>query len=182
MSQSRHFAAPTYLVAFALALIPPIDSAMKVLPFRIGDPRWRFGAFGLVSNELMLSVTGLLIAFLATTVFEHARLRRILGILTGLAVLVIASAWIVFALDALQVRNDVRPAAALAFKVATTTAALKSLLAMITLATLTLASFRMPRVASSKAVRGSGMIVSGRGSQGTPINGREVVVPVEPTA
>jgi len=183
MSQSRHLAAPTYLVAFALTIIPIFDEMMKFLPLRVEDPRWRFGAFGVMSNALLLSVTGLLIAFVATAVFEHARFRRILGILTGLAAVVITGGWILFVLDAVQVRNAVVPAAALAFKVASTSASVKSLIAVVTLASLTLASFRMPRTASSKPSRGNTMIIGGgRATQAAPVNGREVATPVEPSA
>ena len=179
MSQPRQLAAPTYLVAFALIFIPLFDEMMKLLPLRFGDPRWRFGAFGLVSNAIMLPVTGVLIAFVAATVFEHARFRRILGILTGVTALVIAGGWILFALDAVQVRSAVVPAAALAFKVAITTASLKSLFGVVTLAFFTLASFRMPPVASSSKPSRGGMIVTGGR---VPINGREgAAAPVEPT-
>jgi hypothetical protein len=182
MSQSRHLAAPTYLVAFALTVIPLADEIMKLLPVRAADPRWRFGVFGVVSNALVLFVTGLLVAFVATTVFEHTRFRRILGIFTGVVALIIAGGWIVFVLDAIQVRNDVNPAASLAFKVAIVTASLKSLLAVVTLVALTVASFRMRVASSSKPSRRSGMIFGGgRITRGAP--SREVAgAPVEPTA
>jgi hypothetical protein len=178
MSQSRHFVAPTYLVAFALALIPPIDSLLGVLPFRVGDPRWRFGAFGVVSNTLVFSLTGLLIGFLATTIFDHARFRRILGIVTAAAAFVLAAGWMLFLLDALQVRNDVKPAAAFAFKVATTTATLKALLAMVTLASLAVASFRTRRAASSsKASRRGGLLLGARKAPVPSTVGGEGVAP-----
>ena len=183
MSQPRQLAAPTYLVAFTLSIIPVFDEMMKLMPLRVGDPRWRFGAFGLASNALALSLAGLLIAFVATTVFEHALFRRILGILTGVAAVVIAGGGILFALDAVQVRNDVIPSAVMAFKVAIATASLKTLLGVVTLASLTIASFRIPRVASTKPSR-SGMILStGRVAQAAPISSREAAAaPVEPTA
>jgi hypothetical protein len=183
MSQSRHFVAPTYVVGFALTLVPPIDSLMQLLPINIGLPHWRFGAFGVVSNSLLLSVTGLLVVFLATTIFGHAQFRRILGFATAGAVLVLGTAWIVFLLDTLQVRNDVKPAAVFAFKVASIVAALKSLLAMVTLATLAAASFRGPRPASSsKASRRAVMLIGGTKLPIPSISGGEVPAPAEPTA
>jgi len=182
MSPSRPFAAPTYLVAFTLLVLPLMDEVMKMVPFRMADPHWRFGAFGVMSNALLLSSIGLLLAFLATTVFDHPRFRRVLGILTGVAAVVISGAWIVFALDALQLRNEVAPAKALLFKVAIMAASLKSLIGVITLSSLTLASFRMPRVASSSKPS-RGMFVSGRLTPGAaPTSNREVAAPAEPTA
>lgn len=166
MAQHRHLAVPTYLVAFSLFVIPPFDSMMTVFPFRLGEARWRFGAFGLLSNSLMLALVGLLIALFATAVFEHPRFRRVLGVLSGLLVLIVASAWIMFALDALQVRSAINPAAGLAFKVASATAATKALIALVTLIALTVASFRGPR-APAKSPR-SGLIIGAHGGQGLP--------------
>ena len=49
MAPSRTLVMPTYLVAFALIVIPPFDTVMQLMPLRPGDPRWRFGAFGLLT-------------------------------------------------------------------------------------------------------------------------------------
>jgi hypothetical protein len=162
MAPNRQFAAPAYLVALALIVIPPFDSLMQVLPLRFGEARWRFGAFGLFSNATLLPLLGILIAFVVATVLEQYTLRRVLGVLTGLGVLLFASMWVVFALDVLQVKNAINPAAALAFKVASVTAAAKSGFAMLTMAFFTYASFRgIPRRQTVKAPAAG--IVSSRG-------------------
>ncbi|HTE46504.1 MAG TPA: hypothetical protein VK636_14720, partial [Gemmatimonadaceae bacterium] len=133
MAQHRQIATPTYLVALTFMLIPPFDALMQLLPLRIHDPRWRFGFFGLMGNALMLPMIGLLIAFMASAFFEHKRFQRVLGMLSLIGAIGIVVVIGVFALDAVQVRPDVKPAAQLAFKVATFTAAFKYLLGLVTL-------------------------------------------------
>lgn len=126
-------AAPTYLVAFALACIPPFDAAMQLMPFRVGQARWRFGAFGLASNAFMLTLAGFLVAFVASAVFGHRRTHRLLGYLALLGAVLTTAGLVIFGLDMLQVQRDVTLAAHLAFRVASITAAAKAGLAILTL-------------------------------------------------
>jgi hypothetical protein len=163
MAQQRHLAWPTYLVAFALSAIPPFDALMQLLPMRLHDPRWRFGFFGLMSNAMMIPLVGVLIAFVAASIFEHRRFQRVLG---GLATVVVVCALVMlalFALDALQVRPQVKPAAALAFNVATVTAIIKSLLGVATLSAFAVAAFRGPRLRRSSTASAANTIVVGGG-------------------
>jgi hypothetical protein len=165
MAQHRQIAAPAYLVALAFLLIPPFDAFMQVLPLRVHDPKWRFGFFGLESNALMLPMAGLLIAFMASVLFEHRRFQKVLGILSTIAAVLLIVGLGVFALDALQVRPEVKPAAQLAFKVASMTAALKSILGIITLVGFSYAALRAPKVAKpAKASRAGGLIVTAKTS------------------
>lgn len=178
MAQHRQIALPTYLVALAFLLIPPLDALMQALPPRIHDPKWRFGVFGLESNALMLPMAGLLIAFMATVFFEHRTFQRILGILSAIAAVLIIVALGFFALDALQLHSQVNPAAKLAYKVATTTALLKSILGILTLGAFAYASFKAPKVArATKAARSGGLIV---GNKPVAAPGRGTPVAVEP--
>lgn len=163
MAQQRQIAPAAYLVALAFLLIPPFDALMQVLPFRIHDPKWRFGFFGLASNALMLPMAGLLIAFMVTVVFEHRRFQKVLGILSTVAAVALIIALGIFALDALQVRAEVNPARILAFKVASLTAALKAILGIITLVGFSYASFRAPKPPKpAKAPRSAGLIVASK--------------------
>jgi hypothetical protein len=161
MIQQRHVAWPTYLVAFSLSVIPPLDALMQVLPLRVHDPRWRFGFFGLMSNALMLPLLGLFIAFVAASLFEHRRFQRVLGIIAGVVAVIALGMLCLFALDALQVRPEVKAAAHLAFNVATLTAVMKSLLGIVTLSSFTIASLRAPKPARDKLVSKSGSYIVG---------------------
>src|SRR3954467_63008 len=103
MAPSRTLAMPTYLVAFALIVIPPFDTIMQLMPLRPGDPRWRFGAFGLLSNAMMIPLVGLLLAFVAATIFEHVRTRQLIGIVSLLVAFGVVGLFVLFGLDALQI-------------------------------------------------------------------------------
>jgi hypothetical protein len=168
MALQRQLAAPAYLVAFALIVIPPLDALMQVIPFRLHDPRWRFGAFGLLSNAMMIPVTGLLIAFVVSTLFEHRVLQRTLGMLSLAVATATVGVLIVFGLDALQVRQQVPPAAQLAFRVASTTAVTKSILGILTLGAFGLASFKAPKSPRRDRAQRGGIMI---GSSGTAAPG-----------
>jgi hypothetical protein len=177
MAQHRQVAVPAYLVALAFLLIPPIDALMQALPPRMHDPKWRFGIFGLESNALMLPMAGLLIAFMATVFFEHRLFQKVLGILSALAAILLIVALGFFALDSLQLHSEVKAAAQLAYKVASLTAVLKSILGILTLGAFAYASFKAPKLPRPvKAARSGGIIV------GKPVaaSGRVVPAAVEP--
>lgn len=175
MSPQRQLAAPAYLVALSLMFIPPIDTIAQVLPVRPGDVRWRFGVFGLISNSLMLSLTGLLIAYLLTAVFEHRRTQRVLGVASALAVVGLLGGLAVFALDTLQVwSNFNNPQARLAFRVATATASVKALLGALTFTGFAWASFKAPKGRSGKSNKGPSLIIGTQPSGITPRSNRAV--------
>ncbi|MEP6492901.1 MAG: hypothetical protein ABJF01_09500 [bacterium] len=171
MAQHRQIASPTYLVALTFVLIPPFDALMQLLPLRIHDPRWRFGFFGLMANALMLPMIGLLIAFMASAYFEHKAFQRVLGILSAVVAVGIVAVLGLFALDAVQLRPDVKPVAQLAFKVASLTAAFKYLLGLITLSTFALASLRAPRLPRTARNKRANNLVMGTTATGARPSG-----------
>ncbi len=162
MAQTKQLAAPTYLVGFALLLIPPIDTMMQLIPLRLQDPRWRFGWFGLISNSLMLALAGLLVVFVAANVFEHRRLQRVLGIIAAVAAVLFLIALGMFALDTLQLRKEIAPKGQLAYKVASLTAAIKGLLGIATLSAFGVASFRGPKAPKPVTEKRASLIVGGK--------------------
>lgn len=142
MTQQRTLVIPAYLVSLALVLLPPVDQFIQLFPFRLGDPRWRFGAFGLVSNALLLPTIGLFLALAIATVFEHHRFRRVVGSIGFLIVLFLAVGVVLFGLDIFQVRRDVNAQALRAFYAASASAVLKTGVAALTLLAIGIASFR----------------------------------------
>lgn len=156
MAQQRQFATPSYLVAFTLVLIPIADVMMQVLPLRLQDPKWRFGFFGLMSNALMVPLVGLLIAFTVASMLDQRLVLRVLGVASIVWAVVFVGLFVVFALDALQVHNDVKANFQTAFKVNSATAAVKALLGIVTLATFGAGGIRtaraMPRRTSQTGI------------------------------
>jgi hypothetical protein len=161
MSAQRQLAAPAYFVALALMLIPPLDTVTQVLPVRLGDVRWRFGLFGLVSNSLLLPLTGLLIAFLVTVVFEHRRTQRALGIVSLLALIALVGGLGVFGLDTLRFAGALNQRTRIPFRVAIVIAMIKSLIGVLTLAGFAWASFKPPRGSRSRSNRGGPSLIIG---------------------
>src|SRR5262245_56231083 len=103
MATQRQLALPAYLVALGLICIPPFDAVMQVLPVKPGDPRWRWGTFGLLSSAMMIPLVGFLIAFVVASVFEHNRFKKVLGVIALLIAVGTAGGFVIFGLDALQV-------------------------------------------------------------------------------
>jgi hypothetical protein len=132
MLDSRKVAWPAYLVGFALIAIPFFDAAMSVYPWQFGEARWRFGAVGLLSNALMIPLSGVLVMYMTAVVLEHRMMERLIGILAFVASAVAFSGLVLFALDALQTRPSVRFEMRFSFHVASATAAVKTLLGGIT--------------------------------------------------
>ena len=62
MNNYRSLAPGAYVVAFLLFFIPFFDASLSLAPWNLASSQWRFGAFGLLSNALMLPAAGTLIA------------------------------------------------------------------------------------------------------------------------
>ncbi|HET9440315.1 MAG TPA: hypothetical protein VFO52_09095 [Longimicrobiales bacterium] len=142
MSRYRYLALPAYFVAAALVLIPLVDAALSLWPWRPGAAQWRFGAIGLASNALMIPAAGLLIMLATSLTLGHWRTLRVFGAVCALAALCTFVSIFLFGLDAIQTRVNVNPNAHLSFTVASFTAAAKLLLATITLIGCAIAGLR----------------------------------------
>jgi hypothetical protein len=121
------------MVAFMLVAIPLFDATMSVFPFQLSNEQWRFGAIGLLSNAFMIPAIGLLIALATAMAFGHTRFLRVLGGICAIGSVAVVLLLLLFGLDAVQARLNVRPQAKLSFVVASFTAVAKMVLAVITL-------------------------------------------------
>lgn len=133
--QHRPLVAALYAVALALALPTAIEFVLVSLPLKLGDPRWRFGAMGLLFNNAgLLPLLGLSLAAFVSVRLDHRIMARIVAVLLLLLGLGLLVALPLFALDFLQLRPDVNPSMA-------RTVDLTSIKAMITGLILCVASF-----------------------------------------
>ena len=167
MEKHRYLAWPTYVVAFSLSIIPPFDALMQVLPTHPGDPRWRFGFFGLMSNALMLPLVGLLLAFVGASYFEHRRFQKILGAIACLIAVATLAMLGLFALDALQVRGQVKATASLAYNVTALSAAMKALIGIVSLGAFGVAALKAPKIKRQPS-RGAGVVIGTQKSSRPP--------------
>jgi hypothetical protein len=144
MSFSKRLAPATYLVGFALFCIPLADAITSTLPAHVHEARWRFGAVGLVSNAILFPALGALIVLSAAMIFDHHRARRGLGVVALVVAVLCVAALGIFVLDAVQTHVGVRANLQLSFAMASTTAALKLVIATATFAALGAAGLRGP--------------------------------------
>jgi hypothetical protein len=146
MSDLRRIAAPAYVVAVVLILLPLAEVLASTSPWRLFDARWRFGFFGVISNALLLPATGLFIAFVAATLFNQKTVRRIIGFIAAVAALICSIGLAVFVLDALQTRAAVRPEMQSNFSTAAIAAGARVIVSLIVCAVIARAALARSRV------------------------------------
>lgn len=104
-----------YLVG-ALALFGAVsEPILQVMPFRLGDVRWRFGAVGLFSGATTGVVFALAWLMGVALLLSHRRTARsfaVVNLALSLVLVLVAGS---FVLDFLQVRGSVEEAARSAF-------------------------------------------------------------------
>lgn len=121
----RRFAVAGYLVALVLVLFPFVDVSVATWPPRISEAAWRFGAAGLLSRVLITPMLGLLLASLLALLLEQRRTLRVFSVLSGVAALVLTGLVVLFVLDVLEMRTQVRPEAKAGFDAASLAALAK---------------------------------------------------------
>jgi hypothetical protein len=140
-----HRVAPClYLLAFILILVPLLDASVSIIPFHVRNVQWRFGAVGLFTNTLLTPGLGFMMAVVTAAILQHERTQRVLAILAWVSVVVLLGLLVTFALDSLQTRAMVRPEMMRPFILATSVAAFKLILWLITFVVFARAS-RVPR-------------------------------------
>jgi hypothetical protein len=132
MNNYRQLAPGAYLVAFLLFFIPFFDAALSLAPWQLASSQWRFGAFGLLSNALMLPAAGALVAIATGIAAGQPRALKVFAVVGWLAVAILLASTVLFALDATQSRRLIRPEMQLSYYVASGTALGKLLLGMLT--------------------------------------------------
>lgn len=140
MTDSRRIASPAYVLALALIMIPLADVAISLFPWRMTEPRWRFGATGVMSNALLLPLVGLLIGLVVSAIAEHRLTRKLIGVVGIIGASLCLVVLIVFGLDAVQTRAAVRPEMRTGFATAAFGAAVKVAIAGVVSVTVAVAA------------------------------------------
>lgn len=182
MPDTRRLMVPSYFVAAMLIGLPAFDALMSVAPLRLGDARWRFGAFGLLSNAAMIPALGVFLLLVAATTYSHRSTLRVVGVLSWVVAIGALLMLLLFALDAVQTRASVRPEMALSFRVASLSAAGKLIVDAIAFAIFGAAGWRLgrPERSSKRKGPGAGMLVSSGGT--IPPSSRDEVEPQPPAS
>ena len=147
-TQSSHFfylAWSAYPLAALLIAAPLLDLVTTILPFRVGEPTWRYGSAGLLATALLTPILGGLLAGVAAAVLGHRRVQWVLTSVSAFLSIAILSALAMFILDALQVRASVIPEVKFAFDMSTLKVLVIDSLGITVLATLGFTGFRTLR-------------------------------------
>jgi len=138
-----------HALGLLLCIAPLLDLAAGVGSINPEQVPWRFGAFGLLSGALVLPMVGLGLILVASVLLEQVGLTRAVGVLAALGLVAILAVLVVFALDALQVRAQIRQEAKRPFDLATVKAlatyGMESLVAL----TVAIQSFKLARTATA---------------------------------
>jgi hypothetical protein len=168
MRQLRNLKTPGYFVAALFVLFPIYDFFVTVWPLQFGNVRWRVAVAGQIGASVMTMLLGLFLALAVSYVMDQPRVQRALAAVSGLFAAGLLVTLVLFALDWLQLRKDVRPELHHAFDVVSTQAAIKLVLGTIGATLMTLSALRMAREASAtsaarRAARGkeAGPLVAG---------------------
>lgn len=141
-----------YLLSLLLVITPFVDAAGPLLPLRLSDERWRWGAVGQLSNIVLVPLLGLLLIIAIASLTDARRIRRVTGAICAILAVVLGALSVLFILDYFQVRTVVKPQFQHAMAVACTMALVKNVLSIITLALLSRAGFAGPKASVVRKV------------------------------
>ena len=150
MTQTRYLGAPAYFMGLVLVLFPLAETVLVVLPIRAGEVGWRFGATGLLSRALMTPLLGILLMLAVALLLGHRRVLRVISVFCTVGALILAGLVVLFLLDALQMRVQVRPEAKTSFDLATLSSAFKHVVVVALLAVFARAGWKGSRAMAAK--------------------------------
>lgn len=169
METNKQLVRAGYLLSAALVVIPIIDAMLPLLPMRLGEARWRWGVVGQLSNVLLVPMLGLLLVIALAALSDGRRVKRVVGTICGILALILAVMSVSFALDFFKVRTLVPPNMQHSMTVASSTALIKNIMGVITLALLSAAGFTGPKISAAREK------VRAVGTAGSPLIGVDTV-------
>lgn len=131
MRRFSFLGAVAYLVAALLVIMPLLDVTISLMPFHAGDLIWRFGAIGVLSGGVMMSLLGLFVAIAAAVSLEHRGMVKLTGAVAALACVVYLGFVVMFLLDAMNVRSLIAAEVQEAFGIASVAALFKHVCGVI---------------------------------------------------
>ena len=133
----------TYLVAFFLLATIAAELAGLLASADLGNPRWRFGAFGFLAAQLGPLLLAMLLSVWVATVSDNRGLLVVIATGSLLAALALAVGLALYLLDALETRNSVPVQSQAAFRNAAIKGALQGVFGITALLGIGLAARRV---------------------------------------
>ncbi len=102
----RHIRIPAYLILSMAMLLPLLDYANGLVPFRLGDPIWRFGAVSLIASYAVATTVQLFFLFVVAIFAGDRKVLYAVGVFALIAALGLLMGAGMYGLDALQARSQ----------------------------------------------------------------------------
>lgn len=141
-SPLQRLAAPLYLACLLLVVLPIVDLVTNVWPLRPWEVGWRYGAVGLGSGFLLTPFLGIIAGLALARSLLQRRMLLFVSWAAGITALLLVGAAMLFALDALQVAEQIPEQGWSAFQVGAVRAVVKLILVAGALGWLSVAGLR----------------------------------------
>jgi hypothetical protein len=150
MKLNRSIVFVLYALTALMMLMPLGETVLSVWPLRLGEPGWRFGAAGLFSRALMTPMLGLVLLAVLGFLLNHRRAVQTAAVLAVVGTMILLVAEVLFMLDAVQMRAQVREEARLAFDLASLLAFFKIGLSIVITAVLAVGAWKTARSSEAR--------------------------------
>lgn len=121
---------------------PPADVVVQMPGLQFGSVTWRFGFLGLMAGATLLPILGAFLWLVTARVYDHRWMARLTGTGAALAALIMLVVLALFALDAVQVRGQVRPEVIRRFDAPVIKSIATQLISIAALALISFSSFK----------------------------------------
>ena len=101
----QRYAKGLYALGFLLMRVPAVDILLRVFPPQFGQLQWRFAAVGLALGNVGTVLLGLGLTGLVAAICGHRAALRVLGFVALVLAIVLLAVLVLFALDAVQIRQ-----------------------------------------------------------------------------
>jgi hypothetical protein len=101
----QRYAKSLYPVSLLLIMVPLTDLSLRAFPPQFGSLQWRFGIVGLLLGNFGTILLGTGLAGLIAAINGHRVVLRVIGYLALAAAVITLAVLVLFALDAVQMRQ-----------------------------------------------------------------------------
>jgi hypothetical protein len=143
------------MVMASMIILPLIELYIRASPFRIHSPAWRLSLVGNASGAISAPILGLFFMFAIAVAADDKGVSYLVSSLSGLAGVLCLAATGLFALDALQMRNQVQANLSDSYGLASTWIAAKMIISVIVLIALSVSALRAAQ-GSRRSTQASG--------------------------
>ena len=144
---ARRLRAPGYLIMGTLILMQLIEIVVRSSPFRTHSPTWRLGFIGSAAGAVGTPLFGLLIILAIAVATDDRAAAYAVSLASWLAMALCIAALGVFALDVLQVKNDVGSSLAGQYDVGSSWVAIRMVVAVVLFVVLGVSAWRAAKSA-----------------------------------